>query len=77
MWTHMGMRNMLAITWSKPNATKVVMGHQIATILETISREDVAMKTARHTNQFAAAGSPKVSKSNLAMEAIIQTSDRA
>lgn len=41
---------MLATTWSRAKATKVVVGHQIAMTLEPISRLEMEMKTAKHTN---------------------------
>ena len=42
----MGMKYMFATTWSRARATKVAVGHQMAVILETISREEMDMKTA-------------------------------
>lgn len=44
---------MFAMTWSRPKATKVIVGHQIAMILDEISREEIEMKTAKQTSQFA------------------------
>lgn len=48
-----GMKYMLAMTWSKPRATKVNVGHQMAMILEEISRDDIEINTAKQTSQFA------------------------
>jgi hypothetical protein len=52
----MGMKNMLATTWSSASATKVAVGHQIATIFETVSRAETECQTARQTSQFAGVG---------------------
>lgn len=43
---------MLAITWSVPRPTKHITGNQIETILEIISREEMARKTAMQTSQL-------------------------
>ena len=43
---------MLAITWSVPRPTKHITGNQMETILEIISREEMARKTAMQTSQL-------------------------
>ena len=45
--------HILATTWSNPNATNVIVGHHIAMIFDEISREEIEMKTAKQTSQFA------------------------
>ena len=41
----MGMKYIFAMQWSRPRATKVAVGNQIAIIFEEISREEMEMKT--------------------------------
>lgn len=47
-----GMKYMFAMTWSVPRPTKHMTGNQMETILEIISREEMARKTAMHTSQL-------------------------
>ncbi len=47
-----GMKYMFAITWSVPRPTKHITGNQMETILEMISREEMARKTAMQTSQL-------------------------
>lgn len=46
------MKNMLATTWSNPRQTKAKVGHQMATILDDVSRAEKARKQARQTSQL-------------------------
>ena len=48
-----GMKYIFAMTWSRPSATNVNVGHQMATIFEEISREEMEMNTAKQTSQLA------------------------
>ena len=41
----MGMKYIFAMTWSRPRATKVAVGNQMARILEATSREDIEKNT--------------------------------
>ena len=47
-----GRKNMFAITWSKPIATKAMIGKKIARILPVTSSAASAIQTARQTSQL-------------------------
>ena len=50
--TDAGRKNMLATTWSKPRATKAMIGKKMAMILPPMSSAPNAIHTARHTSQL-------------------------
>ena len=47
-----GRKNMFATTWSKPIATKAMIGKKMPRILPPVSSADIATHTARQTSQL-------------------------
>lgn len=47
------MKYMFAMTWSRPRATNVNVGHQMARVFDEISRDEMEMSTAKLTSQLA------------------------
>ena len=58
-----GMKNMFATTWSKPIATKAMIGKKIARILPAMSSAAIAIQTARQTSQLQPTARRKICQS--------------
>ena len=67
------MKYIFAMTWSRPSATNVKVGHQMAMILEAISRLEIEMKTAKQTSQFAANHERELGSSSIMLIEIRET----
>ena len=73
------MKNMFATTWSKPIATKAMIGKKIASTLPAMSSAAIAIQTARQTSQLQPTARRKIchSVSSIALRASAMSPSRA